>query len=38
MEAFRKRQDGVRFIQVRHEEASAFMATAYAKLTGKLMI
>ncbi len=36
MEALRKRQDRVKFIQVRHEEAAAFMATAYAKYTGKL--
>lgn len=36
MEALRKRQDRIRFIQVRHEEAAAFMACAYAKYTGKL--
>jgi len=36
MEALRVRQDRVRFIQVRHEEAAAFMACAYAKYTGKL--
>ncbi len=36
MEALRKRRDQIRFIQVRHEEAAAFMATAYAKYTGKL--
>src|SRR5437660_2714044 len=36
MEALRKRQDEIRFIQVRHEEAAAFMACAYAKFTGKL--
>ncbi|HEX3364981.1 thiamine pyrophosphate-dependent enzyme [Phenylobacterium sp.] len=36
IEALRKRQDDIRFIQVRHEEAAAFMATAYAKFTGKL--
>src|SRR5512142_2818980 len=36
MEALRKRQDQVRFIHVRHEEAAAFMACAYAKFTGKL--
>src|SRR5215467_14020389 len=36
MEALRKRSDRVRFIQVRHEEAAAFMACAYAKYTGKL--
>src|SRR5215211_2606499 len=36
MEALRTRQDTIRFIQVRHEEAAAFMACAYAKFTGKL--
>jgi pyruvate dehydrogenase (quinone) len=36
MEALRTRQDKIRFIQVRHEESAAFMATAYAKWTGKL--
>ena len=36
MEALRTRSDRVRFIQARHEEAAAFMATAYAKWTGKL--
>jgi len=36
MEALRKRQDAVRFVQVRHEEAAAFMAVGYAKWTGKL--
>ncbi|MGA7329919.1 MAG: thiamine pyrophosphate-dependent enzyme [Rhodomicrobium sp.] len=36
MEALRKRADTVHFIQVRHEEAAAFMACAYAKYTGKL--
>src|SRR5436853_6381877 len=36
MEALRKRQDAIRFIHVRHEEAAAFMACGYAKLTGKL--
>src|ERR1044071_5889191 len=36
MEALRKRKDEIRFIQVRHEEAAAFMACAYAKFTGKL--
>ncbi|MFN2431695.1 MAG: thiamine pyrophosphate-dependent enzyme [Gemmatimonadota bacterium] len=36
MEALRKRSDAIRFIQVRHEEAAAFMATAYAKYTGRL--
>ena len=36
MEALRQRQDKVRFIQVRHEEAAAFMACAWAKFTGWL--
>ncbi|MBI4496436.1 MAG: pyruvate oxidase [Chloroflexi bacterium] len=36
MEALRLRQDKIAFIQVRHEEAAAFMACAYAKYTGKL--
>ena len=36
MEALRKRQDRIRFVQARHEEAAAFMACAYAKFTGKL--
>ena len=36
MEALRKRADRVRFIQVRHEEAAAFMACGYAKFTGKI--
>ncbi|HEX5019497.1 MAG TPA: thiamine pyrophosphate-dependent enzyme [Candidatus Binatia bacterium] len=36
MEALRQRAENIRFIQVRHEEAAAFMACAYAKYTGKL--
>src|SRR2546427_4351769 len=36
MESLRKREKQIRFIQVRHEEAAAFMACAYAKYTGKL--
>ena len=36
MEALRTRQDCIRFIQVRHEEAAAFMACGYAKYTGRL--
>ena len=36
MEALRERQDRIRFVQVRHEEAAAFMACAYAKYTGRL--
>ena len=35
-EALRQRQDKIRFVQVRHEEAAAFAACAYAKFTGKL--
>jgi pyruvate dehydrogenase (quinone)/pyruvate oxidase len=35
-EALRKRQDDIRFIQVRHEEAAAYAACAYAKFTGRL--
>jgi len=36
IEALRKQRERIRFIQVRHEEAAAFMACAYAKFTGKL--
>jgi len=36
MDALRRRQDEIRFIQVRHEEAAAFMACAHAKFTGRL--
>src|SRR5882724_9132992 len=36
MEALRRQQNKIRFVQVRHEEAAAFMATAYAKYTGRL--
>jgi pyruvate dehydrogenase (quinone)/pyruvate oxidase len=36
MEALHTRQDKIRFIQVRHRGAAAFMACAYAKYTGKL--
>jgi len=35
-EALRTRQDKIRFVQVRHEEAGAFAACAYAKFTGRL--
>lgn len=35
-EALRKRKDKIRLITVRHEEAAAFMASGYAKSTGKL--
>ena len=36
MEALRTRQDRIRFVQVRQEEAAAFMACGYAKFTGRL--
>lgn len=36
VEALRKKQDKIKFIQIRHEEAAAFMACGYAKFTGKL--
>src|ERR1700738_2453426 len=36
MEALRTRQDRISFVQVRHEEAAAFMATGYAKYVGEL--
>ncbi len=36
MEALRQMKDKIKFIQVRHEEAAAFMACAYAKFTGRL--
>ena len=36
MESLRTRQEKIRFIQVRHEEAAAFMACGYAKFTGRL--
>lgn len=36
MEALRTRQDKIRFVQTRHEEAAAFMACGYAKWTGRL--
>jgi pyruvate dehydrogenase (quinone) len=36
MEALRQRQDRISFVQVRHEEAAAFMACGYAKYTGSL--
>ncbi|HZY60921.1 MAG TPA: thiamine pyrophosphate-dependent enzyme [Edaphobacter sp.] len=35
-EALRKQKDKIRFIHVRHEEAAAFMACAYAKFTGRI--
>jgi pyruvate dehydrogenase (quinone) len=36
IEALRTRQDKIKFVLVRHEESAAFMASAYAKYTGKL--
>jgi thiamine pyrophosphate-dependent acetolactate synthase large subunit-like protein len=36
IEALRNRQDDIRFVQVRHEEAAAFMDCAHAKWTGRL--
>jgi pyruvate dehydrogenase (quinone)/pyruvate oxidase len=35
-ESLRTHQDRIHFIQVRHEEAAAFMACGYAKFTGRL--
>jgi pyruvate dehydrogenase (quinone) len=35
-EGLRQHQDKLKFIQVRHEEAAAFAACAYAKFSGKL--
>jgi pyruvate dehydrogenase (quinone) len=34
IESLRKRQDRIRYIAVRHEEAAAFMACGWAKHTG----
>ncbi len=36
MEALRQAQEKIHFVQVRHEEAAAFMACGYAKYTGRL--
>lgn len=36
VEALRKRQDEIRYVGVRHEEAAAFMACGFAKHTGRL--
>src|ERR687887_1523763 len=36
MEGFRRHRDRIRFLLVHHEEAAAFMATAYAKSTGRI--
>ena len=35
-ESLRTHQDQIKLVQVRHEEAAAFMACGYAKFTGKL--
>src|ERR671935_1003709 len=36
VDALRRKAESIRFIQVRHEEAAAFMACGYAKFTGRL--
>jgi pyruvate dehydrogenase (quinone)/pyruvate oxidase len=36
MEGLRRNEDKIRFVLVHHEEAAAFMATGYAKATGKI--
>src|SRR5688572_13250124 len=36
IEALRKRQDKIRFVQTRHEESAALAACGYAKWTGRL--
>jgi pyruvate dehydrogenase (quinone) len=36
MEGLRRHRDRLRFVLVHHEEAAAFMATAYSKSTGRL--
>jgi pyruvate dehydrogenase (quinone) len=36
VEALRKKKDKIKYITVRHEESAAFMASGYAKYTGKL--
>jgi pyruvate dehydrogenase (quinone) len=36
IESLRKRQDRIRYVAVRHEEAAAFMASGWAKHTGGL--
>ncbi|MEV4477352.1 thiamine pyrophosphate-dependent enzyme [Nonomuraea sp. NPDC049504] len=36
MEGFRRHREKLRFVLVHHEEAAAFMATGYAKATGRL--
>src|SRR5207302_3020741 len=36
MESLSTHEEKIRFVQVRHEEAAAFMACGYAKFTGRL--
>ncbi|HVU25806.1 MAG TPA: thiamine pyrophosphate-dependent enzyme [Opitutus sp.] len=36
IDALRRARERIRFVQVRHEEAAAFMACGYAKYTGRL--
>src|SRR5690348_16685395 len=36
MEGLRRHADKVKFLLVHHEETAAFMATAYAKATGRI--
>ena len=36
LDALHRNQDKIRFVLVRHEEGAAFMASGYAKFTGKL--
>ncbi|MER5333655.1 thiamine pyrophosphate-dependent enzyme [Micromonospora sp. NPDC002717] len=36
MEGFRRQRERLRFVLVHHEEAAAFMATGYAKATGRI--
>ena len=36
MEGLRRHQDRIRFVLVHHEEAAAFLATGYAKATGRV--
>jgi Thiamine pyrophosphate enzyme, N-terminal TPP binding domain len=38
IEALRKRQDRIRYVAVRHEEAAAFMASGFAKHSGRLAL
>jgi pyruvate dehydrogenase (quinone) len=38
IESLRKRQDRIRYIAARHEEAAAFMASGWAKHTGGLAV